>query len=154
MSLGACAEWTGDWAAAEHWYRSASNLDVAVAERTRKKSYALIRLSHVLTRLSRHEEAVDAARSAQNLLSEQWPGNVETISAGLHTTQAMIGHGEKLLGENPDSARSLLDEISLLLRTAREDLSGFGPAAELELAWCDEQLDFVERLGQAIGQAI
>jgi|CXWL01.1.fsa_nt_gi tetratricopeptide (TPR) repeat protein len=153
MSLASCAESTGDLAAAERWYRCAGNFEVADAGQARRKSSALIRLSTLLTKLSRHEEAMEAAQSAQKLMNEYMPGDVATISAGLHTAQATIRHAEKLLGEDSDRVCSLLDNTSILLRTTREDLSGFGLEADRDLAWCDEQFDFVERLRQTIRTA-
>ena len=150
MSLGSCAEWAGDLAAAERWYRCAGNLHVAETDQARKKSSALIRLSSLLTKLSRHEEAIDAARSSQMLLHEYMPGELDTISAGLHTAQAMIRLAENQFVEDADSAYALLLETTRLLQRTREDLSGFGPAADVDLAWCEEQLVFLGMLRQTI----
>lgn len=150
LSLGSCAQWTGDAAAAEHWYRLASNLEVADGHHAQQKSHALIRLSGLMTQLSRHEEAITAAKQAQNTLIENLPGDVDTVCAGLHLAQAKISHAATLLTENPDLAKSLLEEVSQALKVTRDDLQGFGPTVNEELVWCDEQIDFTDMLRQTI----
>jgi hypothetical protein len=149
-SLGSCAQWTGDMVDAERWYRLASSLEATDTNEARQKSYAVIRLSTLLTQLGRHEEAVDAAKRAQNILSDHLPGDIATVCAGLHSAQATIGHAESRFTEDPHLARSLLDEVLPILLRTRENLQGFGPAANEALNWCDEQIDFATRLGQAI----
>lgn len=145
-SLGFCAQWSGDVAAAERWYQAAANFAGESAAGVRQKSWAQIQLSGLLSRLSRHEEAVEAARCAQHVLSEHLPGEMVTIAVGLHLAQAIIAYAETLLGENSDRARSLLADISPMLLTTRENLLAFGPDIQEELAWCDQLLDFTERL--------
>ncbi len=150
MSLGSCAQWSGDVAAAERWYRLASKLQPADANHARQKSCALIRLSALLTQLSRHEEAVNAAENAQNTLVENLPGDIATVCASLHLAHALIGHAEMLLARTSERARPLLDEVLQMLLSTRENLHGFGPVGKEELNWCDEQLDFVDRLRQSL----
>jgi tetratricopeptide (TPR) repeat protein len=150
ISLGSCAQWIGDVAAAERWYRIASNLEAADANQARQQSCALIRLSALLTKLSRHEEAVEASRRAHRDLCNHAPGDMLTICASLHLAQCMIGHAESLLVDKADLAKSLLEEASQTLRCARENLQGFGFTVNEELNWCDEQLDFADRLRQSL----
>lgn len=150
LSLGLCAEWSTDLCAAEHWYRRSLVVDAVEKEQAQRKSSALIRLSTLLSRLSRHDEALDAAGNAAGLLRECCPGDIAAISAGLYVTLATIRRSEDLVAENADAARSYLDETSHRLTPIREDLLAFGQLAHLELAWCDEQAQFVETLRLAI----
>jgi tetratricopeptide (TPR) repeat protein len=150
ICLGSCAQWLGDIASAERWYRFASNLEAADANQARQQSCALIRLSALLTKLSRHEEAVEAARRAHRVLSDHSPGDILTICASLHLAQCMIGHAEALLVEKADLAKSLLEEASQMLRCTRENLQAFGFTFNEELNWCDQQLDFADRLRQSL----
>ncbi len=148
--VGLCAESLGKNVEAQMWLQRAASVPCTNAATAKKKSFALFRLSTLFTSLSRHEEAVQAAQTAQNTLADFLPDDLSTISAFLQITQARLRQIEKLVSENSERAGCHMDEVFTQLGSTREELSAFGSSADADLAWCDEQLHFLDRLRYAL----
>lgn len=144
ISLGTCHQWAGDLAHAQQWLRRAADLPPDTPACARQTAWANLRLSMLLSEQAQHDDAIQAARKAHEILRGYFPGQYFSWVANLHLTEAMIRKLQDNL-EHHDVSNSFV-LIGEILTQNRKELEAFGVCVANDLDWCDQQLDFLFRL--------
>lgn len=144
ISLGTCRQWAGDLAYAQQWLRRAADLPPDSPACARQSAWANVRLSMLLSEQAHHDDAIQAARKAHEILRAYFPGQHFAWVANLHLTEAMIRQVEVNF-EHHDASNSFM-LIGEILTQNRKELEAFGACVANDLDWCDQQLDFLLRL--------
>ena len=132
---------------AQHWCRVAIDLAVkTIEEPTRKQAQSWGRLATTLTSLSRHEEAVAAARTARDLWRKHDRSVVTAARADVDLAGVLMKYAESVYESDAAQARTLLNEALAFLTTAADELPPFGVEAAADVRRCTEQTDFARRL--------
>jgi hypothetical protein len=139
-------------ASAQKWHRLAVKMAKSASEEpARKQAIAWGNLSNSLLESGRPNEAVDAAVAAQACWCTHDSGAAETARAGLAVGYALLRQAESLHDTDDRKAATVLQWAVAELTTARDGLEAFGPDHAADVLWCQEQLDFAERLQRSLG---
>ncbi|MBU0716713.1 MAG: hypothetical protein KJ749_00560 [Planctomycetes bacterium] len=151
MSLGTDADISGWHDNALAWHRRAINAATMASEESEsKQATAWTNLATSLSRISRHDEAVEAARTARNCWHRHDLGAVTAAKADARLGSVLLKQAEALHETAPNRARAALEEAAGLLNYTADALEAFGPQNTPDIRWCREQIDFAERLGRSI----
>ena len=147
ISLGQDARVARRIEEAQTWFEKAVvHAGVADLEACRLRAVAYAQLAVVLTDRGRHEQAVDAARSALAQWRQHDPGGVDTARALMELSHALLKRGEALVECGDPCAPAVLEELLKGLQAAHEELSAFGPTCFAEVQSCLALQDFARRL--------
>lgn len=147
ISLGQDARIARRTEEAQTWFEKAVvHAGVADLEAGRLRAVAYAQLAAVLTDRNRHEQAVNAARSALAQWRQHDPGGVETARALMELSHALLKRGEALVERGDPRAPAVLEELLQGLHAAHEELLAFGPACFAEVQSCLALQDFARRL--------
>ena len=132
---------------AQRWCRVAIDLAVETSQQPAvKQAQSWGRLATALTSLSRHEEAVAAARTARDLWRKHDRSVVTAARADVDLAGALMKYAESVYESDAAQARRLLNEALAFLTTAADELPPFGVEAAADVRRCTEQTDFARRL--------
>ena len=132
---------------AQRWGRLAIDLAVNTLEQPdAKQAQAWGRLAYALISLSRHAEAVVAAKNAREFWRKHDRSAVTAARADVDLAGALMKHAESVYESDCAQAKSLLSEALAFLATAADELPPFGPEASADVRRCTEQADFARRL--------
>lgn len=147
ISLGQDARIARRSEEAQTWFEKAIvHAGVADLEAGRLRAVAYAQLAAVLTDRDRHEQAVNAARSALAQWRQHDPGGVDTARALMELSHALLKRGEALVERGDPRAPAVLEELLQGLHAAHEELLAFGPACFAEAQSCLALQDFARRL--------
>ena len=108
------------------------------------------RLSSVLVRLQRFDEAVSAARLARRTWDAHDPGSLAVPRADLQLAWVLLQQAEAAFDAAPETAGLAVADARELLADADQGLRAFGVAGRADLPRCEELREFAERLQQAL----
>jgi hypothetical protein len=153
-SLGMAADLGGRHADGQAWYRIAAEAGAKANEDAEsKQASAWSNLSASLIESGLHDQAVDAARTAQHWWHKHDIGDVAAARADMNLGNALLKLGESLHDRDPARAKAILEEAIEWLGSSREALLAFGHegppfsrSTYADARWCDEQADFARRL--------
>jgi len=146
-SLGLTAALRGDRDMAVKW------LDEAMAwagriptESHHCRAISLASLAKLELEAARMPQAIDAARRAFEAECDHDRGSVDAVRAELSLGHVLLRAAESLLATDPTGASQMLSEATEHLQSAKDGLLAFELAADPDLRWAEELLDFAERL--------
>jgi len=132
---------------ARRWYDDAISLGTRASHQAdHKQAIVWARLSGLLASTGDYAQAVDAARKACDSWHAHDTGSLATARADLDVGYSLLKWGESLHGKENRRAEDILTEARNRLCASYEALLAFGPSADEDVRWCDEQRDFAERL--------
>ncbi len=147
LALGIDLDLAGDHADGQNWFRTAIAA-AARAEETpaEKQAVAWTHLAESLLQEERWQDAVQAAVSARSWWHAPDISAPSAARADMRLGHAVLRHGAALLESGAPTAGESLTEALRILREVRESFEAFGAAFVADRAYCDEQIDFAERL--------
>lgn len=147
VSLGIDADLGRRFAEGRRWHRRAIDLgSESSKEPDKKRGIALTNLAASLTDSGDHTAAVEAAQRAREAWTAHDVSGVAVPKADMNLGFALLKQGEALHDTDRATAATALTNARSLLGDAREALTAFGGDYAADARWCDEQIDFAERL--------
>jgi tetratricopeptide (TPR) repeat protein len=122
----------------------------ASEEPKRKEADTWTKMAQALTEWGHHDDAVDAARQALELWRVHDIAAVTVARSEMNLGYTFLRQAQCLNEEDQEQAAVALGRALERLRAAQEALSAFGPEAAPDVQWCQEQIDFAERLSASL----
>jgi len=147
LALGIDLDLAGDHADGQNWFRTA--IDAATRSEDTPAAKQAVAWTHLAASLLQHERWQDAVEAAANARSWWHAYDITAPTAARADMQlghAVLRHGAALLETGAPTAGDSLAEALRILREAKESFEAFGAAFVADRDYCDEQIDFAERL--------
>lgn len=133
------------------WHLAAIDMACKASEEPLKKqAVGWTNLSRLLSGADRHEEAVEAARTARRLWREHDIAAITAAQADAKLGSVLLEHGRVLCERNDRRATDVLKEAVECLATSRDGLQAFGVVAASDVQSCADQVDFANRLRDSL----